>query len=105
MTSIVCPKCKSHISEWDVDCLNCGLSITDELRKQLIDEQQNQRSTQRLQDIPSRVKALKPDRKYKLQKALNTYTFGFFKTGFAEIVVPILIVLLVIAVIALMFLK
>ena len=105
MTSIVCPKCKSHITVWDSSCLNCGLTITEEIREQLSKEQQSQRLKDNLRDIPAQVKALKPDRKYKFQKTLNKYSFGLFKTGFTEIVVPVLFVLLIIAVIALMIIQ
>ena len=38
MTSIICPKCKSHISEYDLICLNCGYSITQEEREVLVKE-------------------------------------------------------------------
>jgi len=105
MTSIVCPKCKSHLSEWNLSCINCGLTVTEELREQLIREKQIQREMDTLKDISPQVRAMKLDRKYKLQKALNTYSFGLFKTGFAEIVVPVLIVVLIIIAITFMFLK
>ena len=60
MTSIICPKCKSHISEWDVNCLNCGITITQELREQLSKEQQKQRLKDNLTDIPPQVMAFMP---------------------------------------------
>ena len=102
MTSIICPKCKSHISEWDVNCLNCGLTITEEIREKQIKEQQKHSTSDSSEDNSPQVKAMKQDKKYKFQKTLNVFSFGLFKTGFAEIVVPILIVVLIVIVIALM---
>jgi len=40
MTSISCPNCKSHISEWDVICLKCGYSVTPEERELFVKEQE-----------------------------------------------------------------
>ena len=102
MTSIICPKCKSHISEWDVNCLNCGLTITEEIREKQIKEQQKHSTSDSSEYSSPQVKALKQDKKYKFQKKLNQFSLGYFKIGFAEMVVPVLVVMLIIIVIVFM---
>ena len=38
MASIICPECKNHVSEYDLACLICGHTITEEEREKLIKE-------------------------------------------------------------------
>ena len=104
MTSIICPKCKSHITMWELNCLNCGLAITEELREKLIKEQQKQNSAPSFKESSPKEEALKRHKKYVFQKRLNKFSLGLFKIGFAEMVVPLSIVALVIIVIILMLL-
>ena len=105
MTAIICPNCKSHISEWDLNCLNCGMTIGEDLREKLIRETQEQRVPESSEEISSREKALKLHRKYKLQRKLNRLSLRLFKTGFSEVVVPFFIVILILVIIALVLLR
>jgi len=38
MTSIICPNCKSRVTDFDLCCVNCGYKVTQEEREKLIDE-------------------------------------------------------------------
>jgi len=102
MKSITCPKCRSHISEWDVICLNCGFTITPEERELLVKEQEKQSSDDSFIGSSPHVRVLKHQHSHKIQKKLNEISFGLFKVGWAELSVPIIIFLLIIIFIILM---
>jgi len=38
MTSIICPNCKSRVTDFDLCCVNCGYKVTQEEREKLVDE-------------------------------------------------------------------
>jgi len=100
MTSITCPKCKNHLSDWDVICLNCGFSITPEEREKLVKEHEMQHAHDSLYRIHK--KDLKHERRHRLQKRLNSVSLNFFKLGWTEMVVPFSIFALILIVIVLM---
>ena len=102
MTSIICPKCKSHISEYDLICLNCGYSITQEEREKLVKEVLD--SQESVEENAAHQQALKHQHELKIEKKLNKVSLGFFKVGFAEMVVPLVIILLIIIVAVIMLL-
>lgn len=102
MTSVTCPKCKTHISEIDLICLNCGYTITPEIREELVKEREKQ--------IAEIIEKRREARKFKsklhhghpILKHLNNFSFKLFKTGWAELIVPIIILFLISIVIILM---
>jgi len=102
MTSITCPKCRSHISEWDVICLNCGFSITPEEREKLVKEQEKQSSHHTLIGNSHHEGVLKHQHEHKIQKKLNKISLGFFNVGWAEMAVPFILIMLIIIVAILM---
>jgi len=102
MTSIICPNCKSRVTEFDLSCVNCGYTVTQEERKKLIDEMIKAQAP--AEDLSAEEKAHKLLQEHKLEKKLNKFSVGLFKVGFAEMIVPLLIILLIIIVIAVMFL-
>jgi len=104
MTSIICPKCKSHITEYDLSCLNCGYTVTQEEREKLVKEREELKSKKLSEKGSAHQEELKHHQEYKLEKKLNKLSLGFFKVGFAEMLVPLFIILLIIIVIAIMFL-
>lgn len=104
MTSIICPECKSHISEYDLICLNCGYTVTQEEREKLVKEQEELTSKKLLEKGSTHQEELKHHQEFKLEKKLNKLSVGFFKVGFAEMIVPLFIILVIIIVIAIMFL-
>ena len=101
MTSIICPKCKSHITEFDLSCVNCGYTITQE---ELVKEREELKSKKLLEKGSTHQEELKHHQEYKLEKKLNKLSVGFFKVGFAEMIVPLFIILVIVIVIAIMFL-
>lgn len=103
MTSIICPKCKSHITDFDMSCLNCGYKITEEEREKLVKEREELKSKKLLEKGSTHQEELKHHQEYKLEKKLNKLSVGFFKVGFAEMIVPLFIILVIIIVIAIMF--
>lgn len=105
MTTIICPNCKSHISEWDLNCLNCGMTITEELREKLVGEMERKQASESAEEDSFRENVLKRHRKFQLQRKLNRLSLRLFKTGFSEIVVPFFIVILILVVIALVLLR
>ncbi len=104
MTSIICPKCKSHITEFDLSCVNCGYTITQEELEELVKEREELKSKKLLEKGSTHQEELKHHQEYKLEKKLNKLSVGFFKVGFAEMIVPLFIILVIVIVIAIMFL-
>jgi len=104
MTSLICPECKSHISEYDLVCLNCGFTVTEEVREKLVKKQEELAAKKLLEKDSTHQKELKHHQEYKLEKKLNKLSISFFKVGFAEMIVPLFIILVIIIVIAIMFL-
>lgn len=78
MTSIICPKCKSHISEWDVICLKCGYSVTPEEREQLVKEQEAILARQAELDQLAHEAEMKLKHRHRLQKRFDRFTVGTF---------------------------
>jgi len=103
MASITCPECKKHMSVFEVVCFNCGFIMTDEERDRQLKELEKQRYEDSLKENSPPKGVLKHPREHKLEKKLNTISLGFFKIGWAEMVVPLIIILLIIMVILLMF--
>lgn len=104
MTAIICPNCKSHISDWDLNCLNCGMTITEELREKLIRESEAQQADESAEEL-LQEKAVKMHRKFQLQRKLNRLSLRLFKTGFAGLVVPFLVVVLIFVIFLLILLR
>ncbi|MBA4409058.1 MAG: hypothetical protein C0397_06510 [Odoribacter sp.] len=91
MTSIICPKCGNHISEWDLVCLNCDFVITPEERVRLKTEHEKLIS----RDSNGKDHIHVRPRKHPIQRKLNTISFGVFKVGWPEMVVPVIAVVLI----------
>lgn len=104
MTSLTCPKCRSHISEFDLNCINCGYSISQEEREKLKMEEEKQRSRKALEKIQAKESLLKQENEFKILKRLNAVSLGLFKVGWTEMVMPFVIVVIVIIVLVLMIL-
>lgn len=102
MASITCPKCKKRISEFDLVCFSCGCTITEEERARQLMELEKQRSTDSLKGSSVKERALKHQKKQRMLIKLNRISFGFFRIGWAGLIVPLLIVLLILIVIVLM---
>ena len=102
MASLTCPNCKKHISAFDLTCFSCGFTITAEERDKQLKGLEMRMSDGFSKGGSPRERALKHQKEQKLLKKMNRFSFGFFKFGWAEIVVPTVIVLLIIIVIVLM---
>ncbi len=102
MTSIICPNCKSRVTDFDLCCVNCGYKVTQEEREKLIDEMIKAQASD--EDRLVEERAHKHLQEIKLEKKLNKFSLGLFKVGFAEMIVPVVIILVIIIVIAVMFL-
>lgn len=100
MTSLVCPKCGKHITDWDLACLNCDYVVTPEERARLKAEHE------KLISIGSAGKEHFHTRsvKHPIQRKLNRISFGVFKLGWPEMVVPLVTVLMIILLIFFMVL-
>lgn len=104
MTSVSCPKCKKHMSVFEVACFHCGCIMTDEERDRQLEEQEKQRQEDELRERSPKPEALKHPREHKMSRKINTISFDFFKLGWDELVVPLIIVLLIMIVAMIMFL-
>ena len=102
MTSIICPNCKSRVTDFDLCCVNCGYKVTQEEREKLVDEMLKAHTPD--EDHSAEERARKHLQEHKLEKKLNKFSLGLFKVGFAEMIVPLFIILVIIIVIAVMFL-
>ena len=104
MTSIICPKCKGHISEWDVICLNCGHSVSPEERKILVKEQEELHAREHELRMAAHQAHLKHHRPHQLQMRLDKFSIGVFHTTFDIVSVFFISVFLLIIVALLMML-
>ena len=104
MTSIICPKCKGHISEWDVICLNCGHSVSPEERKILVKEQEELYAREHELKMAAHQAHLKHHRPHQLQMRLDKFSIGVFHTTFDIVSVFFISVFLLIIVALLMML-
>ena len=102
MTSVTCPKCKSHISEFDLVCLNCGFTVTPEIREELVIEREQQLAREAEKQRLAHEENLKRQHRHPVLKYLNQFSLKLFKIGWAEMVVPVIIILLIIITIVLM---
>jgi len=98
MTSITCPNCKKHISVFDLKCFSCGFTITEEERDSQVKELEKQKSDDSLKGSSPDEIALK----HLQMKKLDRISFRLFKIGWADLVVPSIIVMLILLVIVLM---
>lgn len=104
MTSIICPKCKGHISEWDVICLNCGHSVSPEERKILVKEQEELHAREHELKMAAHQTHLKHHHQHQLQMRLDKFSIGVFHTTFDIVSVFFISVFLLIIVALLMML-
>lgn len=102
MTSITCPNCKKHISIFDLKCFSCGFTITEEERGSQVKEMEKQKSDDSLKGSSPDEIALKHLQMQKFLKKLDRISFRLFKIGWADLVVPSIIVMLILLVIVLM---
>jgi len=99
MNTIICPNCKFHNTEFDLTCFKCGHAFSPEER----DQQAKEYEMLLLRD--SHKSSGEHHHEHKVEKKLNLISFGIFKVGFAEILVPIITFLLIIIVVFLLLLK
>lgn len=102
MTSLTCPNCKKHISIFDLKCFSCGFTITEEERDRQVKELEMQRSDDSMKrNSPNKI-ALKRLHMQKFLKKLDRISFRLFKIGWADLVVPSIIFILILLVIVLL---
>ena len=99
MSTFICPNCKFHNTDFDLVCFKCGHVFTPEEREQLAKEHEMY-----LQHDVHKTFG-EHHHEHKVQKKLTQLSFGIFKVGFAEMLVPVIIVLVLIIFAFLMFLK
>lgn len=104
MTSIICPKCKSHISEWDVICLKCGYSVTPEERELLVKEQEAILARQAEQEHQAHEAEMKLKHRHRLQKRFDRFTVGTFGISI-DIVAVFIVGLILLAAATVLMLK
>ena len=103
MTSIICPKCKGHISEWDVICLSCGHSVSPEERKILVKEQEELHAREHAESMAAHQAHLKHHHPHHLQVMLDKFSVGVFHTTFDVVTVFFIsVILLIVAAILMM---
>lgn len=103
MGPITCPECKKHMSVFEVVCFHCGFIMTDEERDRQLKELEKQRHEDSLKGSSPPEGTLKHPRDHKVEKKINAISLGFFKIGWAEMVVPLIIILLIFIVVIIMF--
>lgn len=102
MTSIICPKCAGHISEWDVICLACGHSVTPEERERLVKEQEALLTRESELKHEAHEAEMKLRHRHRLQKRFDRFTVGLFGVTIDVVTVFIIAVILLAAVSVLM---
>lgn len=102
MASLVCPKCKSHISGFDLFCMKCGYTITPEERERLEKELEEQIASDEAKKQALHEEKMKHQHKHLLQKKLDRFSFKFLHVNLDVVTVSIIAVLLLIIVAVLM---
>jgi hypothetical protein len=77
--------------------------MIDEERDRQLKELEKQRQEDSLIGSFPLEGALKHPRDHKVEKKINTISLGFFKIGWAEMVVPLIVILLMVVVAIIMF--
>ena len=103
MTSITCPKCNSHISEWDVICLKCGHSVTPEERELLVKEQEAMLAGETGLTREAHEREMKLKHRHRLQKRLDRFTLGVFGVT-ADVLTVFVIAIILLAAVSLLML-
>lgn len=103
MGPIICPACQKHMSVFEVACFHCGFIMTDDERDRQLIELEKQRQQESLKWNSPHAGELKNHRNYLIEKKINAISIGFFKTGWVEMVVPLIIILLIFIVVIIMF--
>jgi len=100
MASLVCPKCKSHISGFDLCCMKCGYAITPEERIRLEKELEEQIASDEARKLALHEEKMKHQQKHPLQKKLDKLSYQFLHVRLDIVIVFVVAVfLLIIAVI------
>jgi len=103
MTSIICPKCKSHISEFDLVCLNCGHTVTPEERELLVKEQEELFAREEEAQRAAHEAEMKLKHKHRIQKKLDRLSFGVLGVTL-DVVTVFVIALILIAIVTVLML-
>jgi|APDOM4702015159_1054818.scaffolds.fasta_scaffold149363_1 hypothetical protein len=101
MSSIICPKCGKHITDWDLACINCGYPITQEERIRLKTEHEKLIARDTFGKEHFHARSLN----HPIQRKLNRISFNIFRVGWPEMVVPLVAVLLIVLFIFFMVIK
>lgn len=102
MTSVTCPKCKSHISEFDLICLNCGFTVTPEIREKLVREREQHDALEHEKQRLAHEEKLKMHHGHPLLRKLNHFSQNLFHTGWHQLIVPAIVIVIIVVVIILM---
>ena len=94
MASLVCPVCKSHISDFDLCCLKCGYIITPEERIRLVKEREEQIAHDLEMKKVLHEEKMKHRNKHRLQKQLDKFSFRFLHVRLDLIIVFVIAILL-----------
>lgn len=103
MTSILCPKCKSHISDFDLVCLNCGYTITPEEREQLVKEREELLARKAEAKRAAHEEEMKLKHKHRIQKKLDRLSFGVLGVTL-DVVTVFVVALILIAIVTILML-
>lgn len=103
MTSIFCPKCKSHISDFDLVCLKCGYTITPEEREQLLKEHEELLARKAEAKRAMHEEEMKLKHKHRIQKKLDRFSFRALGVTL-DVVTVFVIALILIAVVTVLML-
>jgi len=96
MASIICPNCKTEVSEYDLVCLNCGHTITPEEREKLVKEHEELIAREAAEKQALHEAEMKSQHKHRLQKKLDRYSVKFLHVTLDVVTVSIIAVILLI---------
>lgn len=101
MTSIVCPKCKSKITVWDINCLNCGYHISNEDRAMQAKEQEELYARKKAEKIAAHARSHK--HAHTFQMKLDRLSLGLLHANI-DVVSVFIISIFLLAIAALLML-
>jgi uncharacterized Zn finger protein (UPF0148 family) len=95
MASLVCPKCKSHLSGFDLFCMKCGYTITPEERIRLEKELEEQIASDEARKLALHEEKMK-QQKHPLQKKLDKLSYRFLHVRLDFVIVFVVAIFLLI---------
>lgn len=94
MNPITCPKCKKHMSVFEVACFSCGFIMTDEERDRQLKELEKLREQDSSKGSSTSAGDLIHPWEQKVARKINAISLNIFNKSVGVLIVPIVVIVL-----------